>query len=65
MTQKPNPWVRGDDQLPSDPAKLVAEIRALAAQRRNDARTHEPECACDGCTVLERDAMLRRLRNVA
>lgn len=50
-TPGPNPWAYGSGPLPRDEAALVAEIKSLAAARRQDARTHRPFCLCDGCRL--------------
>lgn len=52
-----------DDPLPENPQALAAEIRALAALRRNDALRHEDNCPCNGCRVLRHDALLRRMKS--
>jgi hypothetical protein len=54
MTEKKpstSPWARGDGPLPENDHDLIAEIKALAAARRNDALKHLPGCQCDGCKI--------------
>lgn len=63
MTDGPAPEPLRDDPLPENPQALAAEIRALAALRRNDALRHEDNCPCNGCHVLRRDALLRRMKS--
>lgn len=66
MAQKRNLniWAYGDGPLPDSEEKLIAEIKALAAARREDALTHLKSCKCDGCKIRRSDevtqAILRR-----
>jgi hypothetical protein len=64
-TDHPNPWARGTGPLPDNPAKLTAEIQALAAARRRDAAAHPRSCHCDGCKVRRLDQQRRELGRLA
>lgn len=68
MTHKPPEPIRQpgmDDPLPDDADILVEQITALAAYRREEARSHRRGCKCSACVIRRRHAILAEIRRAA